>query len=109
MKDAAKIEEGHFLQAHRPRKTQRNDGRRSGTAAGPPDVDRGDSLDTTDSVLKKFLAEQCFAIQFSKFFKLELQIGQKNDEKEMRCVDLQFSNESSPYFFSAFRHFSNIQ
>jgi len=55
MKDAVKIEEGHFLQAHRPRKTQRNDGRRSGTAAGPPDVDRGDSLDTQRTALKKIL------------------------------------------------------
>lgn len=29
MKDAAKIGEGHFLQAHRPRKTRRNDGRQT--------------------------------------------------------------------------------
>lgn len=47
-------------------------GGRDGTAAGPPDVDRDDSLDTRDSGLlscapKKFsTAGQGFAIQFGE-------------------------------------------
>jgi len=47
---AARIREGHFLQAHRPRETRlgkrRWRMRRRGTGVvGPPDVGRGDSLD----------------------------------------------------------------
>lgn len=64
---------GRSLFASSPTSKNATGGRRSGTAAGPPDVDRGDSLDTRDSGLlsrapqkNSLTAGQCFAIQFSE-------------------------------------------
>jgi len=78
---AARIREGHFLQAHRPRETRlgkrRRRMRRRGTdVVGPPDVGRGDSLDGGEKRgvfmlpsrgwKKSLTAGHCFALQLNE-------------------------------------------